>query len=74
MSGQRTRSLGEYVAVHVVTAVLAAAITMTMCLCFQVNAITGGLFTSEIMEAAAKSKDVTHLDHHTCHMTCTTKS
>jgi ribosome assembly protein 1 len=30
----------------------------------QVNAITGGLFTSDLMEAAANSKDVTCLDRH----------
>ena len=49
---------------------------MCVCVCVcvvQVNAITGGLFTSEVMEAAAKSKDVTSLDTtvYTCHMTRT---
>jgi hypothetical protein len=35
-----------------------------MCVYLQVNAITGGLFTSDLMEAAANSKDVTCLDRH----------
>ena len=33
-------------------------VCVCVCVCVQVNAITGGLFTSDVLEAAAKSKEV----------------